>query len=142
MIKLPFQRNNYAPDGTSAVSEDFSAAGGSEKGAEKTGGKLFTGRFSLVLSIVLFTIGVLFFSAQSFGLRTWGGLTMDEMVFHLTAPMEGTESTVNQTGNSWNEHSQLNTSILNGIDIVKIMLADRQADGSLPEVLQKILKSL
>ena len=94
MIKLPFQRNNYAPDGTSAVSEDFSAAGGSEKGAEKTGGKLFTGRFSLVLSIVLFTIGVLFFSAQSFGLRTWGGLTMDEMVFHLTAPMEGTESTV------------------------------------------------
>lgn len=58
---------------------------------------------------------------------------------HLaTAP----ESTVNQTGNSWNEHSQLNTSILNGIDIVKIMLADRQADGSLPEVLQKILKSL
>jgi phosphoglycerol transferase len=94
MMKLPFRKNKFAPDGASAAAQGFSA-GELSRAEKKTGKKkLFTGWVSMILSIVLFTIGVLFFTAQSFGLRTWGGLTMDEMVFHLTAPKEGTESTI------------------------------------------------
>lgn len=93
MSRFSFRRNKLAPDGAAAAIEGYVATDGTRE-EKKTRGKIFTGRFSMILSIVLFTIGVLFFTAQSFGLRTWGGLTMDEMVFHLTAPKEGTESTI------------------------------------------------
>ena len=53
-----------------------------------------------------------------------------------TAP----ENTVTQESNSWNDDG--NTVALDGIDIVQVLLANRQADGSLPEELQKILENL
>lgn len=51
-------------------------------------------------------------------------------------------STVTQQGNSWNRGHQLDTSILDGIDIVSLLLNPRQPDGSLPEQLMNILKRL
>lgn len=93
MRKLPFQRNKLAPDGAAAVIEGFTITSEARE-KKKTKGKIFKGRFLMILSIVLLMIGVLFFTAQSFGLRTWGGLTMDELIFHLTAPKEGTEGTI------------------------------------------------
>lgn len=57
---------------------------------------------------------------------------------HLaTAP----ETTVIQEGNSWNGNDNGNVN-LGDIDIVRVMLADRQANGSLPEDLLEILKKL
>lgn len=60
-----------------------------KKGEKRTGVKILT-----VVALILFSIGILFFLGQSFGLRTWGGLKLDEMVFHMVAPKEGTENSI------------------------------------------------
>ena len=52
----------------------------------------------------------------------------------------GPDCTITQEDNSWNGNE--NTPALDGIDIVQLILARRQADGSLPEGLQKILENL
>lgn len=56
----------------------------------------------------------------------------------VTAP----KCSVTQEDNSWNEQHQRNMSVVDGIDIVQLVLASRQADGSMPEGLLKILRSL
>ena len=58
---------------------------------------------------------------------------------HLTlAP----ECTATQEDNSWDDPNQRDMSVIDGIDIVQLILSDREADGSLPKDLLKILKSL
>lgn len=55
------------------------------------------------------------------------------------------ECTVTQEGNSWNDNVNHNENLnvnLDGIDIVQLLLAKRQANGALPEELLKILRSL
>ena len=54
----------------------------------------------------------------------------------------GRETTVRQSDNSWNETHRRNMSIIEGIDIVQVLLADRQADGQLPVALLEILRKL
>lgn len=48
------------------------------------------GLFPIVLTLVIFGFGLLVLFAWLWAHRTWPGLTIDEMVFHLTAPVEGT----------------------------------------------------
>ena len=52
------------------------------------------------------------------------------------------ETTVSQADNSWNEPHRRNMSIIEGIDIVEVLLADRQADGQLPVALLNLLRKL
>ena len=52
------------------------------------------------------------------------------------------ETTVSQADNSWNEPNHRNISIIDGIDIVHVLLAARQADGQLPVTLLEILRKL
>lgn len=56
----------------------------------------------------------------------------------LTTP----EVTVNQENNSWNEGHQLDTKVIDGIDIVKVIMEQRQPDGSLPLTLLRIMNRL
>ena len=48
------------------------------------------GLFPIVLTLVIFGFGLLVLFAWLWAHRIWPGLTIDEMVFHLTAPVEGT----------------------------------------------------
>lgn len=48
------------------------------------------GLFLIVLTLLIFGFGLLVLFAWLWAHRTWPGLTIDEMVFHLTAPVEGT----------------------------------------------------
>lgn len=68
------------PDSTAAAA----SAGKTEKAVRKPG------LFITIFSIVLFCLGLLVLFAQLWALSVWAGLTMDEMVFHLTAPTTGT----------------------------------------------------
>lgn len=43
-----------------------------------------------ITSMVLFGLGLLFIFAEKWAMKTWPGLTIDEMVFHLTQPIQGT----------------------------------------------------
>ena len=61
----------------------------------------------------------------------------------VTAP----ECSVTQEGNSWNDNDNLDLNLndnlnLDGVEIVRAMMARRQANGALPEDLLKILNSL
>lgn len=50
------------------------------------------GLFLTILSFIIFALGILVLFAKMWSHRTWPGLTVDEMVYHLTAPVEGTGS--------------------------------------------------
>lgn len=50
------------------------------------------GLFLTILSFIIFALGILVLFAKMWSHRTWPGLTIDEMVYHLTAPVEGTGS--------------------------------------------------
>ena len=52
------------------------------------------------------------------------------------------ETTLSQSENSWNEQHHRDTSVLDGVDIVQLLLAPRQADGQLPVSLLEILRKL
>ncbi len=52
------------------------------------------------------------------------------------------ETTLSQSENSWNEQHHRDTSVLDGVDIVQLLLATRQADGQLPVSLLEILRKL
>jgi phosphoglycerol transferase len=43
-----------------------------------------------ITSMVLFGLGLLFIFAEKWAMKTWPGLTIDEMVFRLTQPIQGT----------------------------------------------------
>ena len=43
-----------------------------------------------VLGALLSTIGTLLYFSIKWMFKTWTNLTMDELVYHLTAPLEGT----------------------------------------------------
>ncbi|MGN0364142.1 MAG: LTA synthase family protein [Bilifractor sp.] len=44
----------------------------------------------VILALILLGLGLLVLFAKLWAHRTWPGLTMDELVFHLTRPIEGT----------------------------------------------------
>lgn len=52
------------------------------------------------------------------------------------------ETTVSQSDNSWNEPNRRDISMIDGVDIVQVLLAARQADGQLPVTLLEILRKL
>ena len=45
-----------------------------------------------VLGALLSTIGTLLYFSIKWMFKTWTNLTMDELVYHLTAPLEGTNT--------------------------------------------------
>lgn len=47
-------------------------------------------RIFIVLSAVLFTLGVFVFFAARWLMKTWANLTMDELMYHMGANLEGT----------------------------------------------------
>jgi len=72
--------------------------GAKEKGnAKEKGSPRATKLIFVVITLVLFGLGLLVLFAKLWEHRTWPGLTMDEMVFHLTRPIEGTGSGIFQS---------------------------------------------
>jgi phosphoglycerol transferase len=51
-----------------------------------------------ITSMVLFGLGLLFIFAEKWAMKTWPGLTIDEMVFHLTQPIQGTGGGILESG--------------------------------------------
>lgn len=46
----------------------------------------------IVFSIILETLAILLACSTRWMFRTWTNLSMDELVYHLTAPLEGTNT--------------------------------------------------
>lgn len=54
--------------------------------------KKILGRVSIGCSIILTTFSILIAFSANWMFQTWTNLTMDELVYHLTAPLEGTNT--------------------------------------------------
>jgi len=67
---------------------------GQEKHKDKSG---YT-RLGLVLTVTIVTIAAILFFLAMWAFRTWTGLTMDEIIFHLNAPLEGTGNGIVASG--------------------------------------------
>lgn len=51
----------------------------------------------IVFSIILETLAILLACSTRWMFRTWTNLSMDELVYHLTAPLEGTNTDMSKT---------------------------------------------
>lgn len=74
-----------------------SAGAAADQSAAKTTAKR-AGRALTITATVFFCIGMLFFFAEKWAMRVWPGLTLDEMIFHLTQPIQGTGGGIIESG--------------------------------------------